>query len=1002
MHVSRWAPGVVFFVVLCFVATCRLPGDDSRPDPQASQKSAAIEVRHGPPVRLSQQAAQGTTVYQSATPSSSYGQPQQGTGNQPKAAPSDATIRIQAQPAPVGVSALPASSSVPQSRPQENVQPLPQASSAFVPTDTGSQGKVDGNPFKIIRQVSFPRNTQLFEFSNGLAVIVQERPKTELATVRVYIRNTGSMNEGTLSGSGVSHLVEHLVAQGATRQRNQNEVAATINRLGGAHNAWTSRELTSYYIDCSASDTTEAIGLLADLVNNAVFDKSRFDSEKSVIRQENLDGLNNREQVADDLLMHIAYSVHPCRYPIDGYPDLFNSLTFENVKEFYATRYVPNNQIVVVVGDVSTSNVLTEITRAWKAIPRGPEYLQAAPTEPIQVSPRLALREMPGKTCLTVFAWPGTTVNDPDAYALDVLATVLSEGKTSRLVERLKHKSQLAIDIHASHDTQQSIAGRFVVTAEVTPENLEKLQTEVLDELYRLREFPVTSAELNRARKQTQAAFVFVEESGQNVADMLALNYIATGDPNYRDVYLAGIQQVSIEDIRRVAKKHITPESLSKVLVTPSGMLPRQIENEKGRIDQDVQAVAFPGSKLRLLTKMSNGVPMVNIQFSLLAGSLVETDATAGSSAVLAEMLDKGSQKYSQAEVANYFDSIGSHLVFSAGHNTIRAEATVLKDDLNEALAVMFDAFFNPLLSEDAFQKAQRTVLDRIESRSGNPMLEIADLFCQSLPNATSYHLLVNGTTESVKNLKLDSLRQFHQKYFHPDNMVVSIFGDFDTTKVATELNSLLQLKQFTGKAPSISFERTNELIQSISEHKKTQRSVALGIVAWPTVSVHSQKEIATLTVLQTLLGGYGYPDGKLFNELRQQKLVYCFFIEQVLGPVPGYMLATFETAPERIQNVLETIDRQFADVQQGKLTDDELQAAKKRIMAYHAIEHTTLSQKAMQCSLDELYGLGFANDLSFNQRIQDVTLDDVIAAARRFIRQKVIVTTSPDEKATR
>ncbi|MDO5567394.1 MAG: insulinase family protein, partial [Planctomycetia bacterium] len=589
--------------------------------------------------------------------------------------------------------------------------------------------------------------------------------------------------------------------------------------------------------------------------------------------------------------------------------------------------------------DVSANNVIAEITRAWGTIPRGPEYFQGTPAEPAQISPRLAFREMPGKTYLALFAWPGTTLNDPDVYALDVLATVLSTGETSRLVERLQHKSQLAIDVQASHDTQQNVGGRFVVSAEATPENLEKLQTELLDELYRLREFPVTSAELNRARKQTQAAFVFVEESGQNLADLLAHNYIATGDPNFRAVYLAGIQKVSIEDIRRVAKKYITPETLSKVLITPPGMLPQQIEKGKERIDEEIQAISFPRSKLRLLTKKSNDAPMVNIQFSLLAGSLVETDATAGSCAVLAEMLDKGGQKYSQKEVANYFDSIGSQLVFSTGYNTIRAEATVLKDDLNEALAVMFDAFFNPLLSEEAFQKAQKSILDRIESRSGDPMQEITDLFCQSLPNATAYHLLVNGTTESVKNIKLDDLRQFHQKYFHPDNMVVSIFGDFDTTKAATELNSLLQLKQFAPEAPSISFERTNELIQSISEHKKTERTVALGIVAWPTVSVHAQKEIATLTVLQTILSGYGYPDGKLFNELRQQKLVYYFFIEHILGPVPGYMFATFETHPDRVANVLETIDKQLTDVQQGKLTAEELQAAKKRIIAYHAIQ---------------------------------------------------------------
>lgn len=1010
------------FVLFCFVAMSWSFGVEPQTDRQVSQSGRTLEVRRGQPVPLKQKYSQESGDYRQAASSTSYGQTGTSYGqtgqaamnqNSPAAVPSSRTdITIRA--------ALPAATvsdpknvirqtnpSVSPHVPKEKsgslspVQPsLPEYGKPNTGRSNVLERKHNPSPFEIVRQVTFEQNTTLFEFSNGLAAIIQERPKTEVATVHVYVRNTGSTNEGVLSGSGISHLVEHLVAGGATTQRTRYEIASIINRFGGVYNAWTSSDLTAYHINCTASDSREAIALLADLVNNSVFDKSRFDSEKAVIRQESLDARNDSKQIAAELLMQTVYRVHPRRYPVQGYADLFEAITLENVKDFYASRYVPNNQVVVVVGDVSVEHVLAEITQAWGTIPRGPELCPCSPEEPAQIAPRHAFREVPGKTCRALFAWPGTTLTDPDAYALDVLAAILSQGVTSRLPDRLQHKSQLALDVQVSCDCEAGVRGRFVVTATATPDNLENLQTEILDELYRLREFPVTGAELARARKHTQAALVFLEESGQNFANVLATDFITTGNPNFRAEYLAGLGKVSIEDIRRVAKKYITPEKLTKVITTPPGMLPRQVEKNKQRIDEDVQAITFPGTGLRLLTKKSNTVPLVNIQFSVLAGSLVETNATAGLSAVLAETLGKGSAKYPQNAVASYFDSIGSKLVVTAAYHTIRAEATVLKDDLNEAIAVMYDAFFNPQISQEAFQNAQKVVLGRIDQRSDNPADELVELFCLSLPDATPYHLPAGGLTESVKNLKLDDLRRFHREYFHPGNMVVSLFGDFDTTQAATELNALLQLKQFAPKAPSISFERTNELIQSIREHKKTARSVALGFVAWPTVSAHAQKEVATLTVLQTIFGGNDYPGGKLFADLRRQGLVNHFFAQQILGPVPGYLYIEFQTQPGHVSSVLDLIEKQVADIQQGKLTDEELQAVKRQIIASGAIKRATLAEKARQCSLDELYGLGFADNLSFNQRIQEVTLDDVVAAARRYIRQKIVVTTSPREKA--
>src|SRR5208283_2083028 len=229
-------------------------------------------------------------------------------------------------------------------------------------------------------------NVTLASLDNGLTVIVQENHTAPVATVRCYVKNTGSAYEGRYLGAGLSHVLEHVVAGGTTVHRSEKEIEKIIASFGGVTNAYTTNDHTTFFIDCPARNAMTAIELTADAMQHIAFEPKEFARELKVVRRELADDEDDRGHVMNDLLDLTVYAVHPARHPVIGYLQVLNGTTNQTIIDFYHERYVPNNQIFVVVGDVNTQQVLEHVARQWVGTPRGRETFIALPEEPEQVS----------------------------------------------------------------------------------------------------------------------------------------------------------------------------------------------------------------------------------------------------------------------------------------------------------------------------------------------------------------------------------------------------------------------------------------------------------------------------------------------------------------------------------------------------------------------------------------------------------------------------------------
>jgi zinc protease len=840
-------------------------------------------------------------------------------------------------------------------------------------------------------------NVTLATLENGLTVIVQENHVAAVATVRCYVKNTGSAFEGRYLGCGLSHVLEHVVAGGSTTERTEKEIREIVEGLGGATNAYTTNEMTSFFIDCPAKKVATGISLLADAMQHVKFEPREFARELKVVRRELADDEVDRQRVLGDMLNRTVYTTHPVRNPVIGYLEVLNGTTNQAIIDFYHERYIPNNQVFVVVGDVKTQDVLDRVARAWTGTPRGRVTYVAMGEEPAQLSPRETIREMEGKTYDMVLAWPTVKLSHPDMYALDLAAYILGEGESSRLVRRLKNDRQLVLAIDASSSTPFFVNGYFAVSASSQPEHWQAASEAILREVYRLRDELVDPAELAKVKKQKAVEWLFDRQTVQEAAESLGHAYIAADDPLFDQAYAKNIQRVTAEEIRDVARRYLVPQRLNRVVITPPGGAPKLSAQAAAASRSRTRLVRLDNG-LRVLLKRHSNLPLINIQAFVLGGAAVDDEKTAGRAALVAAMLDQGSNEATAEELARYFDSIGGRLAIGSGHFTLFGSATTLREDFPQAAAHFAACFTHPTFPRKEFAKVQSLALAAIANRSADPREEIFDLFYDHLPTTTPYHLNPGGQAESVRQLSEADLRQYHAKYFRPQNMVVTVFGDIDPDEALALVRKLFGQLPATPAAPAIDFHRPNALSRSSVSHRQTHKDIGALMLGFASDSIYDQKDHGAMIVLDTVLSGYGYPSGWLHNELRGAGLVYFVEAFDLTGPAPGYLTVFSQTQPDKVGEVVARIRADLERAKQGKISGEEFHAAVRQILALHAQENTTIAEQARLAALDELYGLGYDYDQGFDNRIQAVTLDDVVRVAQKYLTESVLVTASPEK----
>lgn len=423
-----------------------------------------------------------------------------------------------------------------------------------------------------------------YMLDNGLKVILLENHKAPVVTFQVWYR-VGSRNE-TWGKTGLSHLLEHMMFKGTPTVSGQ-DFSRIIQENGGNYNAFTSTDYTAYFETMSADRIGVAIKLEADRMRNLVLREEDFRTERNVVMEERRQRTDDSPKAYMVEQLHAAAFVEqPYHWPIIGWMNDLARLRLEDLRVYYEGYYSPANAFLVVVGDFNKEEMLAKIKHAFGPHPSGPAPPRVRFTDPPQAGERRITVRKEARLPAVVQAYKVPNITDPDSYVLDVIESILSSGKSSRLYLKLVREERIALSADAGNPLLSVDPDLFLISAEClpgrTPEEAEKA---INDEIARLKSEPVGERELAKAKNQIEAGFVFSQDSLFSQAMLLA-RYEMALSWRYLDNYIPGVRKVTAADIMRVAKKYFNPETRTTAVLVP---LPIPESKAPSLLDEPIQ-----------------------------------------------------------------------------------------------------------------------------------------------------------------------------------------------------------------------------------------------------------------------------------------------------------------------------------------------------------------------------------------------------------------------------
>jgi zinc protease len=368
--------------------------------------------------------------------------------------------------------------------------------------------------------------------------------------------NAGSINE-PLGKAGLSHLLEHMMFKGTPRY-GPNTFSKAIKRAGGLDNAGTSKDYAFYFQKLSPDRVFLSIEMEADRMRNLIMDPKETLSERDVVMEERRMRYDDDPQnLVYEEVLAAAYKNHPYGRPVIGWMEDLKTITRDDLWDYYRTRYIPNNAFIVVAGNIEVGAVFEKIRKEFGRIPRGPDVTDLDIGEPVQRGERRVYVEKEAELPYVFSAYKAPTVLDEDSYALDVLASILSEGKSSRIYKSLIDEKKIALSAGAGYSNIQKYPHLFYLYGTAVPgKTIDEVENALYKEVDIIKENPPTAREVLKAKNQVEADFIMHQDSIYFQTMMLG-RFEMIGGWRLKDAYLEGVRKVTPEDVQRVAQKYL-------------------------------------------------------------------------------------------------------------------------------------------------------------------------------------------------------------------------------------------------------------------------------------------------------------------------------------------------------------------------------------------------------------------------------------------------------------
>lgn len=847
-----------------------------------------------------------------------------------------------------------------------------------------------------------------YTLDNGLRVLVKEDPERKVATIQLWVL-VGSADEER-SEAGISHLIEHMAFKG-TEKRGVGQIAAEVESLGGETNAYTSWDETVFHVTVPSSKALQGLEILADAVLHPSIDPKELKKEKQVVIEEILEGEERPERKAGKLLFKTSYVRSPYKWPVIGNKKNVEGFTRDDILAFRAKWYVPENMLLVIVGDVDTDKLKPDIERLLGAKKPKGFFRPPRPVEPVQTEIRTALaRDENTRETRFYLSFHVPSVLGGDVNALDLAADILGGRESSRLVKVIKNEKQLVNSIAAQCLTPRE-PGIFVFVSTLDAKNLEETAKSMMDEIAKLAAQPPTSEELDRAKVHIESQHIYANETVGGIARNMGSFTADVGDPLYQEKYLKLNQLVTEADISKVVKKYLRPPNVSITVLIPDKDRPEFQVAQLSKIVQSyvpvkTAAEAEAEAKGAVTRTLPNGIrvvlrpddsnPVISVRIASLGGKRFETNDTKGIMNFIAEMWTKGAGSMDEDEISRRIEDMGGRLKGFSGYDSTGLSASFFSRFLDDGLGLLAEIYTSPKFPQDELERERKLIINRIKTEPDRPIHFAIRNLNEVLFPLHPYGFDKEGSLETVSGFTRDDLLQTYRRYVVPSNTVITVVGEMDVDHAMeriTELFGTITAQDLV--QPNIpSEEPLTKVTEKVVRIPRAKAHLAVGFRA-PDLK---DEDRYPLEVLNNVLAGQG---GRLFATLRdKESLAYVVTSFIRPGMDPGVFAVYVASDPAKSEQAVEGIFREIDRIRKSRVEQEELSRSINNLLGHHQIALQSSWARAENTVLNTLYGLGYDYEKEYEKKITQVTADQVLDAARKYLDPErcVIVKILPEE----
>lgn len=852
--------------------------------------------------------------------------------------------------------------------------------------------------FFCITQNVFAMDYSVYKLDNGQTVIIKEVHDNPIVTIDTWIK-TGSINEND-KNNGVAHFLEHLFFKGTTKHPT-GEFDRILESKGAQTNAATSKDFTHYYITLPSKYFETAIDLHADMLMNPLIPRKELEKERKVVIEEIAKTNDNPENKLYENMVQSFYINHPYKRKVIGKKEIIENISREEIFNFYNSWYNPSNMITVVVGDIDTTQALDLIKKNFNRPEakncKNPKYKSDKNIEKqIEITAKDKVKN--GYMLIGFRGVPQE--NRADSYALDVLATILGDGRTSKLYQAVKEQKQLAYSISAGHASMKDDSLVFV-RANFTPENKDKVKKAIFDEITKVRNGNIDEQEISTAKNIIERDTFYARESTSNIANELGYTTLVYGDAKYYDEYIDNIKKVTKADLIRVAKKYLNPNH-----AVISIMLPDTAPEENIKKISNVahpKPVVIKKEKNITQYKLSNNLNLiinhntlndiVAMEIYAKGGNFIEKKA--GTGTITASVMMKGTKKYSQIDLSQTMEQNGIKIVPANGSDYFSISVKTTKNDLPLTFDLLNEVVNNATLDKNEIERIKTEKIYAIQQNRDTPSSVAFEEFKTAIWANTPYGVTGKVMEKTIPTINKNDVEEFYNTVFYPENLVISINGNVNDEEIIKNIEQIFCTKKYTNaKKFEYSNYKNKFLPLSTAKNVKKEKDVEAAwiLMGWLTDGVQNKKDIAALQVIDSILGGG--MSSRLFSNLRgEQGLAYQVGSSFAANVNQGVFAVYIGTNPETALHSKNELLKQINLLKKEFVSDKELQEAKDKILGNFVLSQETNMEKAYTLGWFELSGRGFDYINEFPKLIECVTPTEVIRVANKYFEKPYVFT---------